>query len=209
MSFSTYSALKSEIADWLNRDDLTSAIPEFIRNAESELRRDPRVRRQVAKTFSVDAKEETLPSTFRELDSLYLAGDNDKFGQIEIVDAGNLSDDEDDAGGVAGVPQRAAIIDQQTIRFAPTPDQTYDFKMVYKETIPFLSGTQVSNWLLERHQDIYLFASLIQAAPYIRDDQRVQVWRNYVERGLEGLHRNNWHGQYSGSMVRRVKNPIP
>lgn len=210
MSFATYGALQDEIAEWLNRSDLDDAIPEFIRNAESALRDDPRVRRHRSQTFTVDSEEETLPDEFVELDALYLDGDNTEFGRIEIVPAGSLSEDHLATGGSENTPQRAAIIDGRTIRFAPAPDESFDFEMVYWETVPHLSDTNVTNWLLQDRQDIYLYASLMEAAPYLRDDQRVPVWKATLKDRLDGLRLDNWRQQYGGgSLVRRTRNPIP
>ena len=39
MAITTYSELQSAVADWLNRDDLTSVIPNFIELAEADLTR--------------------------------------------------------------------------------------------------------------------------------------------------------------------------
>ena len=42
MALSNYTELKASIADFLNRDDLTSVIPDFITLAESQINRDIR-----------------------------------------------------------------------------------------------------------------------------------------------------------------------
>ena len=42
MSITTYAELKTAIASWLNRDDLTSVIPDFIALTEAALNRDLR-----------------------------------------------------------------------------------------------------------------------------------------------------------------------
>ena len=44
MSLSTYSEIKTSIANYLNRDDLTSVIPDFISLTENRLDRELRVR---------------------------------------------------------------------------------------------------------------------------------------------------------------------
>ena len=42
MSLSNYTGLKASIADFLNRDDLTAVIPDFITLAEAQINRDIR-----------------------------------------------------------------------------------------------------------------------------------------------------------------------
>ena len=207
MAVTDYTELKAAVADWLLRTDLTSVIPDFITHAENALRRDPRVRRLVTTTLPVDAQDESLPTDFVQLESLYLDGDT-YFGEIDVVSAGMLGDIERNFGQT-GVPMAAAILDQSVMRFAPVPDATYTFKMTYWETVPHLSGSLLSNWLLDDHSDIYLYASLIESAPYLRDDQRIALWRSELERRLMELDRNIKRGQYSGSLIRRSANPIP
>ena len=67
MSITTYSELKSNIADWLLRDDLTSVIPTFISLAESQINRDIRDHRMVKRaTAEVDTKYFLKPSDWLE-----------------------------------------------------------------------------------------------------------------------------------------------
>ena len=42
MAITTYDELKTSVADFLNRDDLTSVIPDFITMAEADLNRNVR-----------------------------------------------------------------------------------------------------------------------------------------------------------------------
>ena len=44
MAFTTYSDLKTSVANYLNREDLTAVIPDFITLTENRLNRDLRVR---------------------------------------------------------------------------------------------------------------------------------------------------------------------
>ena len=37
MSITDYGELKSAVSDWINRDDLTTRVPDFIRLAEAEI----------------------------------------------------------------------------------------------------------------------------------------------------------------------------
>ena len=59
MAIDTYSELKSAIADWLNRDDLTSVIPNFIELAEAELTRNLRHRKMIVRADATIDSEYT------------------------------------------------------------------------------------------------------------------------------------------------------
>ena len=44
MAINTYSTLQTAVANWLDRDDLTARIPEFIALAETRINRALRIR---------------------------------------------------------------------------------------------------------------------------------------------------------------------
>ena len=67
MAFTNYSDLKTEIANYLGRSDLTSQIPTFIRLAEERLARDLRTRHMLKvsqATMTADDSTVALPSDF-------------------------------------------------------------------------------------------------------------------------------------------------
>lgn len=199
--------LRTAISDWLLRTDLSNSdLDRFIDNAESTLRRDERIRELRSQTLDADAVTETLPSDFVALESLYHEGPT-YFGEIEIVTPGMLGDVEADQGET-GVPTHAALING-VLRFAPVPDATYTLRLTYWATIDRLSDSLQSNWLLDEHQDIYLYACLVEAAPYMKDDERLPMWERELEKRIEKFHMNRERGQYSGSLIRRAPRPIP
>lgn len=203
-----YTTLQSAIAAWLIRTDLTGPIQTFIQNAESALRRDPRVRNLVANTLEVDQELEVLPDDFVSLESLYLNGPA-FWGEIEIVSPGDLAEDNRRVGGAARVPRRAAFAADRILRFAPPPDQSFSMVLSYWATISRLSVSNPTNWLLDDHPDVYLYGSLVHSAPYLRDDPRVATWRTEYDRALEEFWQYTQRAHYSGDMVRRSNNPIP
>ena len=58
---------------------------------------------------------------------------------------------------------------------APTPDAAYTIEMVYRQNIPPLASIG-GNWLLTMAPDVYLYAALLESAPYIKEDARIQTW---------------------------------
>lgn len=203
-----YDALKDEIDDWLNRDDLGTTAETFIWLAEEELRRDRRVRRQSERTFTVSSESENLPTGFVEMEALYHDGPT-YYHEIEIVSADMLAEIKRRNGADTGTPTHAAIINGTSVRLAPAPDESYDLRLVWWETVPHLGSSRPTNWLIDNHSDIYLFASLVQSAPYVRDEERLPMWRMELERRLEDMHTDSERKRYSGSLVKQTRNPIP
>jgi len=85
MALSNYTELKASVADYLNRSDLTAAIPDFISLTEAKLKRR------------------------------------------------------------------------------------------YKDFSP-LSASNANNWILTSYPDVYLYGALLEASPYLVEDERVNVW---------------------------------
>ena len=190
----------------MNRPDLTAEPPAWIQSAEAELRRDERVRQlQDHGTFSITGDGIALPADLDYVESWYLDGPL-FYGEIEVVGAEALAHRKA-LFGTSGVPRFAAIV-AGTVRFAPSPDGTYDSTLTYWRSLPALSTGADTNWLLLAHPDIYEYAALVEAASFLKDDQRIAVWRSELERRLESLHARTSRSQFSGTMRRRPRRPI-
>src|SRR5512139_447583 len=73
MAIDSYSTLKSTVADFLNRSDLTSVIPTFISLAEAKFNRVLRTRQMVKRaTATIDTQYFAMPADFLEAKKLVL-----------------------------------------------------------------------------------------------------------------------------------------
>lgn len=203
MAIDSYAGLKTAIQDWLLDQVDESTSETLIHLAEQALRRDRRVRRQIEQSFTVDSESESLPSRFVELESLYHDGST-YYHEIDTVSADHLAEIKRRSGGEDGAPTHAALIDGSSIRFAPVPDEAYDLRLVWWETIPHLSDSAQSNWLLDDNSDIYLYAALVESAPYLHDEERLPMWRSELERRLVEMHKDSERKRYSGSLVKQA-----
>jgi len=166
MALTSYSALRASIADWLNRDDLTSVIPDFISLAEAQLERRLPTQKMVKRVdITISAQFTTLPSDFLSAKSLVLTS------TAPVQQLVFLTEDELDAKKTVyrttGKPQYFALIVDQ-VETLPPPDTSYTAELTYVATLAKLSDSNASNWILERHPDVYLYGSLLQAAPGAR-----------------------------------------
>jgi hypothetical protein len=75
---------------------------------------------------------------------------------------------------VAGQPRYFTVFGDE-IELAPTPDDACTIEMVYRKIVPPLE-TNDSNWLLALAPDLYLYGVLLETAPYIKEDGRIQTW---------------------------------
>jgi hypothetical protein len=69
-----------------------------------------------------------------------------------------------------------------------------------------LSTSNTTNWLLTSNPDIYLYGALLQAAPYLQDDARIQTWATLYERALNDSQTADDRGASSGgALLTRAK----
>jgi len=64
---------------------------------------------------------------------------------------------------------------------APTPDQAYAFEVLYYERIQPLSSENQTNWLTQNAPTAMLYGTLLQAMPFLKNDQRQIFQQKYIE----------------------------
>lgn len=180
----TYTTLKAQIADFLNRTDLDTAIPGFIALCESQTERQLRVRQMLATTtITVDSELETLPADFLETRSIVLNTTPVRALQFRTIDSMAMFKA---ANPQVGRPTEFTVLGN-SFQFLPVPDSAYTATLTYYQTIPRLSDTVASNWLLQKAYDIYLYGSLINSAPYLKEDGRIATWAQYYQGAVDAL----------------------
>lgn len=179
MAITTYSELKSAIADWLNRDDLTSTIPNFISLAEAQLNRSVRHRKMVVRAdATLDTPYFAVPADWLQTIRFQL-NTNPVTPLLFVTPEQAL--EESMVYSAAQQPLFYTMVGQQ-FQVVPNPDTSYDAELLYYAKIPTLSDAAPTNWLLTESPDIYLYAALLQSAPYLKEDERVNVWAGLYER---------------------------
>jgi hypothetical protein len=204
MALTTYAELKTSIGDWLNRSDLTTAIPDFISLAEAQIERTLRTRQMIVRAnASFDAQYGAVPADFLETKSLKLTSTNPQTPlQFLSIDA---LDNEMTKYTASGKPKFFGIVGGQ-FRIVPTPDSNYTTELTYYAKLTKLSSSVSSNWLLASSPDIYLYGALLQAAPYLQDDARIQTWATLYERALNDAQTADDRGASSGgALLTRAK----
>ena len=64
---------------------------------------------------------------------------------------------------------------------APTPSFAYAFEVLYYERIQPLSSVNQTNWLTQNAPNAMLFGTLLQAMPFLKNDQRQIFQQKYSE----------------------------
>ena len=196
MSLSTFDELKADIADFLNRDDLDTVIPKFIKLAEADMNRKLRHWRMERRSNAVlDTRYTSLPQDFIDAVRLQITAPGgiqrlELISNSELMDKRALTD-------TAGKP-RFYVINDGTIEVYPAPDQDYDLEMVYISSLPDLE-TNSTNWLLTYHPDCYLYGALLHSAPYLQEDPRTQTWAALYKNTVDGINLEDDKAKTSGA----------
>jgi hypothetical protein len=200
MALSSFTELKTDIANWLDRDDLTTQIPSFIKLAEARISRELKIRAmETRSTASTTAGVRML-----RLPTGYLEMRNIQLNTTPITALEYLSPEMMDrlwGGSTTGRPKTYSLIGDEML-LGPTPDSVMTVEMAYYKKFDALSGSVADNWLLTNAPDIYLYASLLEAAPYIQDAENLQVWHRFYKEGIERLQLADDRDRYSGSVLR-------
>ena len=139
MAITNYTELKSTIADWLDRTDLTSVIPTFISLAEHQMERSVRHYKMIVrKAALLDTQYTELPSDWLETIRVHLtSGDSHR---LELVSLDDMVELREKSGNTAGRPRYYAHIGN-TIEVYPTPDSSYDMELMYYQKIDPLNSS--------------------------------------------------------------------
>jgi hypothetical protein len=70
---------------------------------------------------------------------------------------------------------------------APTPDEEYPFEILYYELPPLLDDVIQTNWLTEYAPQLLLYGTLLEATPFLKNDERINVWQSMYDRAAAML----------------------
>lgn len=196
MAFTSYSDLKTTIASYLARSDLTAMIPTFIQLAELRLRREIRTRQMlVVATASTTGGDSTvgLPTDFLEMRDIHVntnpittlsyAAPNAFYNSYRATESGK--------------PTEYTVLATE-LQLSPVPDSTYTLQMLYYAQPYFMSDTNPSNVFLVNFPDALLYAALGEAEPYLMNDARLQTWASLYDRAISSITISDQSSEYSG-----------
>lgn len=192
----TYTDLKTAVANYLARTDLTDQIPDFIRFAEIRLRRDLRIR-QMLKTVTTTTtggdNTVELPADFLEIRDFIVQ--TNPVQPLDYMSPSLFS--RNSRRTESGKPIDYTIM-ASDFMLAPIPDTNYTLEMIYYAAPAFLSSTNATNVFINNAPDALLYGSLLEAEPYIMNDARLQTWSSMYGRAIEALKTSDERSQYSG-----------
>ena len=217
MAISTYDTLKSGIADFLNRDDLTSVIPTFIDMAQGQINRDVRhwkMEKQVGLS-SLSAGIYALPSDWLETKELKFAPDsiakpNDTY-TVEYISQNTFDERKQNSNALKGDPKYYTLSAHQGVMKVHLFPLTAESDTVTNAVIVnYLAENQLdesnqTNWLITDASDVYLYGSLIHAAIYLKDDERLALFSQMYGAAVQRVNASSDESEYKHDRLRTRK----
>ena len=201
MAINTYATLQTAVANWLDRDDLTDRIPEFISLAEARFNRILRIRMMETISTSITTaggvKEYDLPTGYVQMKEFHLT--TSPATPLAYVTPEMMF--RMWAGSNQAKPNVYTIITGK-VSLGPTPDAVYTTSMLYYKTVDALSVDNTTSTMLTQNPDVYLYGSLLEAEPFLMNDQRVQLWATAFQQALADIQEQDNKDRHSGSEMR-------
>ena len=199
MALATYNDLKTSIANFLARDDLTSNIDDFIDLTEARLSRELYTRfdhdRVTASTTAGD-QYISLPTDLRKIETIRLNTSPRRV--LRYYTPNSL--DSNFTTSSNGTPQGYSIIGSE-IKLAPTPDSVLTLEMIYSKTIEALSDSNTSNTILTRHPDVYLYGALHHASVFLLDEVKARQYDELFTRAIQEIVVTNDKERYGSALA--------
>lgn len=173
-----YTQISQKVAQWMNRDDLTDRIPDFIELTEERLNRALRVRQMEISLTATAIVDNIITPAADVLDAKALWVPNYERTPLVAQSLESVV-----AAGGDGIPTMYAW-DGADLRF----DGAGSVQGVLYQRIPALV-TATTNWVSTGPWSLYLFGALLEAAVYVGDDP--STWEARFSGVLEEVQGND------------------
>ena len=205
MAIGTYAELQTAVANWLDRDDLTDRIPEFIALAEAKMNRNLRISLMenvsTAIIMAGGTRDYSLPTGFTGMKEFHLT--TSPITPLSYITPEMMN--RMWAGSNTGRPQAFTLFSDagtRKIRVGPSPDSDYTTSMLFLKKIDNLSVSNPTETMLTENPDIYLYGALLEAEPFLMNDARVQLWGSMLQQVAKDLQDRDIFDRHSGSALR-------
>jgi hypothetical protein len=176
----TYTNLVSDIEKYLERTDTVTIerIPTFIGLAEQVLAADLKFLGNLTVATSTMVQGEAIidkPARWRKTVSMNVtvAGERRPVLLRKYEYLREYWPDPADTD----VPLYYCDYDYTHWLIAPTPDDDYTYEVLYYERVQPLDSSNQTNWFTQYAPQALLYGSLLQAMPFLKNDDRIPMWQ--------------------------------
>lgn len=192
-----YADLLEDVADTLDRDDVETRLPRWLKLVEARLNRlldDPEM--EVVSESIATGEYTALPSDFGEMVSISTGdGPLHPAGAVEFATYDTA---------ISGTPRYYTIQDGAIGLWPGNASAT--IRMVYRRNLPPLTVLAPTNWLLERAPDVYFYGVLLQANAWDVDNEAASNWKSLWDEAIAELKMDGARRKYgAGTLSPRIR----
>ena len=189
---STYTKLVADIKDFMEDDgsEFSDAVDTFIDLAELKLSRDlavPAFRKRQTGTLTSSDPFLTLPTDLVTLE--YFQLNNSNVRTSLLLKSDEFMQEFWPNRTSTGTPKYYAYFDNSTIYVAPTPSANTPVEISYRRRLDALSSSNTSNCLTTDAYDALLYACLIEASHYNRNDKLLQYHSGLYQKAVQDVNK--------------------
>lgn len=198
-----YATLDTAVDDYLARSDLSSYVPNFIQNCEAKLYKTLRLRTmETALSGTISSGVLSVPSDYIELKYAYVNVSPIRW--LQKVTPEQVYYEYPTRSG-SEYPQVIAREGSNFI-FGPYPGD-YDIAGLYYARLTSLdASTNTTNWFTDNAPDLLLYGSLLEAEPFLKNDERLPLWKSMYDWSLKAVMDEERRENHSGgSLAQRLR----
>ena len=197
-----YSTLKTMIASYAHRHDtsFTDRVPTFILLAQARMSRDldtTLLHDTATLTVTAGTTTVTLPSDCVELMSVRLAYKS-SFRLLQQHSLFNNSQIFESYSGSTSAPYYYARYGN-TLELSPIPESNTTIDIIYKKKLSGLSDDTDTDAILTNYPNVYIYATMLEATPFLVDDERIDVWGNLYKEEINSINEKSADFEWSGA----------
>lgn len=191
----TYNSLQQDIRDYLERGDSTdptvfNQIPKLINLAERDIARSLKIQgfiNVVTDTLSPGQSVYAKPDRWRDTVSMNFGVGVEQVRTPIFPRSYEYCNAYWPDRAVTDQPKFYADYNYFNWLIIPSPDVEYPIEILYYQQPPYLDDNNQTNWLTDFAPNALLHGALLQAEPYLKNDERIQVWATIYKQDLSIL----------------------
>lgn len=189
----TYTSLLTDITSYAERADskFVDQVPRFVMLAEQKIATEARGLGQVESVqdtmiVGVNGSALTKPAQWRESGSIWI-GKGTGFNERKYLKLRSYEYCRAYAPNetLVGEPKFYADWDWRHHLIVPSPDLAYPYEWLYFRRPTPLSSSSTTNWTTQYAPQLILFATLLEAAGWMKNNEKKQAWDADYNRALK------------------------
>lgn len=208
MALSTYAELKAEIEDHVD-EDLADKVDTFIDLAEARHKTEIRIREMLTRSqATLSERFLALPDRFEQMKTVKLLS-SETTGPRVLSKPKELTNGQLDEKSRLDDETPCFFTVHEEIEFDRKPLTDLTVEMIYFAQFQPLSDSITTNGLLARAPDCYLYGALVAAAPWLNEDERLDMWAGLYTDARDRINGAYLKSQFAGPVTSRVAGPTP